>query len=67
MIQIEWEVKLFKTLSIYELYELLKLRVDVFVVEQTCPYPEIDGKDTHPETLHLVGRNIDKKKRFRDC
>ncbi|MBT3178078.1 MAG: GNAT family N-acetyltransferase [Desulfobacula sp.] len=61
MIQIEWEVKLFKTLSIYELYELLKLRVDVFVVEQTCPYPEIDGKDTHPETLHLVGRNIDKK------
>lgn len=27
------------------LYAMLKLRVDVFVVEQKCPYPEIDGKD----------------------
>ena len=61
MIQIEWEVKLFKALDTYELYEILKLRVDVFVVEQTCPYPEADGKDTHPETLHLVGRNQDNK------
>lgn len=33
MIQIEWEVKLFKALDTYELYEILKLRVDVFVVE----------------------------------
>ena len=32
-------------------YALLKLRVDVFVVEQKCPYPEIDGKDI--EAFHL--------------
>ncbi|MGV0817956.1 GNAT family N-acetyltransferase [Martelella sp. AMO21009] len=34
-----------------ELHDLLRLRIDVFVVEQNCPYPEIDGKD--PEALHL--------------
>lgn len=28
-----------------ELYEILKLRVNVFVVEQNCPYPELDGRD----------------------
>src|SRR5690606_2963334 len=33
------------------LYAMLKLRVDVFVVEQKCPYPEIDGRDF--EAFHL--------------
>lgn len=36
-----------------ELYPLLKLRVDVFVVEQECPYPELDGRDLLPTTVHL--------------
>ncbi len=34
-------------------YALLKLRVDVFVVEQECPYPELDGRDLEPGTEHL--------------
>lgn len=34
------------------LYELLRLRVDVFVVEQACPYPELDGRDLEPRTRH---------------
>jgi ElaA protein len=34
------------------LYELLRLRVDVFVVEQACPYPELDGRDREPTALH---------------
>jgi len=34
-----------------ELYDLLKMRVDVFVVEQNCAYPELDGKDI--DALHL--------------
>ncbi len=34
-------------------YALLRLRVDVFVVEQGCPYPELDGRDTEPATRHL--------------
>jgi ElaA protein len=35
------------------LYALLKLRVDVFVVEQACAYPDLDGRDTDPATRHL--------------
>lgn len=35
------------------LYALLRLRVDVFVVEQKCAYPELDGRDLEPETTHL--------------
>ena len=35
------------------LYELLTLRVEVFVVEQSCPYPELDGRDLLGETLHF--------------
>jgi ElaA protein len=34
------------------LYAILKLRVDVFVVEQQCAYPELDGRDTEPGTWH---------------
>lgn len=35
------------------LYAILKLRVDVFVVEQQCPYPELDGRDDEPGTRHV--------------
>jgi ElaA protein len=35
------------------LYGLLRLRVDVFVVEQECPYAELDGRDLDPGTTHL--------------
>lgn len=37
--------KKFKELTIEELYEILKLRSEVFVVEQNCIYNDIDGKD----------------------
>lgn len=43
----------FADLGVDRLYALLRLRVDVFVVEQTCPYPELDGRDTEPSTEHL--------------
>jgi len=35
------------------LYALLRLRVDVFVVEQACPYPELDSRDLEPSTVHF--------------
>lgn len=35
------------------LYAVLRLRVGVFVVEQACPYPELDGRDLEPTTRHL--------------
>jgi len=34
------------------LYALLRLRVDVFVVEQQCAYPELDGRDLEPRARH---------------
>jgi len=39
-------------LDVPTLYGLLKLRTDVFVVEQACPYPELDGRDLEPATEH---------------
>jgi ElaA protein len=35
------------------LYGLLRLRVDVFVVEQCCAYAELDGRDLEPGTVHF--------------
>ena len=43
----------FAELSPAALYGILRLRVDVFVVEQNCPYPELDGRDAEPTTVHL--------------
>jgi predicted GNAT family N-acyltransferase len=43
----------FAELTPFEVYGLCRLRVDVFVVEQACPYPELDGRDTEPTTVHL--------------
>lgn len=43
----------FSELTPAELYGILRLRVDVFVVEQACPYPELDGRDAEPGTVHL--------------
>ena len=43
----------FAELSPFEVYGLCRLRVDVFVVEQECPYPELDGRDLEPATVHL--------------
>ena len=44
-------IKTFSELSATELYEILRLREAVFIVEQNCPYPEADGKD--PDAVHL--------------
>jgi len=52
---IQWQNLSFNQLNANTLYDILKLRVDVFVVEQACAYPELDDKDRHPETLHLMG------------
>ncbi|MGE8104156.1 GNAT family N-acetyltransferase [Allorhizobium sp. NPDC080224] len=45
------DVRRFDEFSAADLYDMLKLRVDVFVVEQHCPYPELDGNDK--DCLHL--------------
>lgn len=47
------EIRTAATITAAELYPLLRLRVDVFVVEQECPYPELDGRDLLDDTLHV--------------
>ena len=42
----------FSDLTAAELHEVLRLRSDVFVVEQQCVYPDVDGRDTEPATRH---------------
>lgn len=50
---IEFKIKPFAALSTSELYEILKLRIEVFVVEQNCIYQDIDGKDS--KAIHVLG------------
>lgn len=47
------QVKSFSELTTQELYDLLQLRSEVFVVEQDCVYQDIDGKDQ--KALHVLG------------
>ena len=42
-----WKIKRFEDLDIKELYEILRVRAEVFVVEQTCVYQDVDLKDFH--------------------
>ena len=55
--ELRWTLSRPDELDACAMHDLLKLRVDVFVVEQTCAYPEIDGRDTLAGTRHLVGRD----------
>lgn len=52
---IEWICKHHRDLGKEQLYALLKLRSDVFVVEQKCAYPDLDGQDLEGDTHHLMG------------
>lgn len=47
------ETRTAATITAAELYPLLRLRVDVFVVEQDCPYPDLDGQDLLDDTLQV--------------
>lgn len=46
-------IKEFAELTTQELYEILQLRINIFVLEQKCFYEEIDGKDLHSYHLYL--------------
>ena len=51
---ITWSNKSFKDLTNEELYEISRLRQEVFVVEQNCPYQDADGKDL--KSFHVEGK-----------
>ena len=59
------KVKTFQELSLDELYELLALRSEVFVVEQDCVYQDIDGKDQ--KALHILGYKEDQLVAYTRC
>ncbi|MDN3491545.1 GNAT family N-acetyltransferase [Winogradskyella bathintestinalis] len=52
------ETKTFRELTTQQLYDLLQLRSEVFVVEQDCVYQDIDGKDQ--KALHVLGYKNEK-------
>lgn len=51
----QWIVKKFDELSLREFHDIVKLRIDIFVVEQDCPYSDLDGKDAY--ALHVFGKD----------
>ncbi len=53
--KVSWTIQPFEQLTVWDLHAILKLRVDVFVVEQTCPYAEVDGQD--PQAIHVLGKD----------
>ena len=54
----KFKIKLFSELNTTELYQILQLRAEVFVVEQDCVYQDIDFKDQ--KALHVFGFKNDK-------
>jgi ElaA protein len=48
---VEWKLKRFEELTTTELYEILRVRAEVFVVEQTCIYQDLDNLDR--DAFHL--------------
>ena len=71
----QYIMKTFEELTNIELYEILKLREEVFILEQACIYPDIDGKDEHAQHLlafdagKIIGclRILDKGVTFEEC
>lgn len=51
MNSIIWKIKTFDEFTVPELYNVLKARCDVFILEQNCVYPDLDGYD--PQAIHI--------------
>jgi ElaA protein len=60
---IDWHFSPFADLTPFDLYDVLAARQNVFILEQTCLYPDIDGYDL--EAHHLLGwRDVDGKRQL---
>lgn len=49
-----WELRAFEALTVAELYGIMKLRQDVFIVEQKCAYADADGLDAQAQHLFAI-------------
>ncbi len=47
------EDRAFAEMTARQWHDIVRLRIDVFVVEQECAYPELDGRDAEPATRHV--------------
>lgn len=56
----DWLCKHHDDLGKEQLYAILELRSEVFVVEQKCTYQDVDGQDLSGDTLHVMGWQDDK-------
>ena len=60
-----WLIKPFAELEPKQLYSLLKLRQDVFCLEQNCLYPELDDKDQ--QSIHILGLDDNRLAAYLRC
>jgi ElaA protein len=65
MADLIWQFKSFEALSLQQLYALLQLRCEVFVVEQNCVFQDMDGADE--KAMHLLGMQDDKLVAYARC
>jgi ElaA protein len=54
----QFEIKEFEDLTTAQLYKIIKARIDIFVVEQNCPYEECDNKDY--DSIHIFSEENNK-------
>lgn len=52
---LDWQIKHYSDLTLNEFHDIVALRIRVFIVEQNCPYQELDGKDK--KAYHLLCRD----------
>ncbi len=55
--KINWHCKTWDALSKEELYAIIQLRIQVFVIEQNCPYQDLDGKDLKSKHLFALAED----------
>ena len=54
---LSWEIKNFEELSLSELYEVMRIRAEIFVNEQNCAYNDLDNKDNIAKHILVKEKN----------
>lgn len=52
---LDWQIKHYRDLTLNEFHDIIALRLNAFVVEQNCPYLDLDGKDK--KAYHVICRD----------
>ena len=65
MVSLQWQFTCLQDLSVQQLYDVLQLRTEVFVVEQNCVFQDMDGADEN--AMHLLGMQQEKLMAYARC